>query len=738
MYALFSTAYYAAAHWFRPRATEAEADAFSRFWRYDDNLYLALLCVLGLEMASPALDNPYLWLAITYLGLVGMKGAVLAAYAYHVLRSNEPGTDTDAASTPPSPKRPISFALKALLLIAALLVYIGISAYHIHRTSLTGDEPHYLLITHSLWHDRDTNLYNNYEQRDYEAFFWYDLKPAWGDQVSETEIYSYRHSGGFPHLLIPGYALGGQWGAVLQMNLIAALLMAQVFLLAYDLFQSIPAAFLAWLTCAFTVPSLVYMGQLYPEMPAALFTILAVRLIRRLAAGEVANGAAFWRHAGLMALWCTALLALKTRYLPIAAMLALAWLIALIRVRWRGKRMLIALAWLPAVGLVGGGIIMLIDRVVFDGAFWERLRDLKFMAYIFSGHNPLYGALGLLFDQEYGLLTYTPLYAASLLGFGFMTRREWRAYWPIVGALAVNYAVIAAWPLWHAAPTPPSRYILPILPVCAAFAARCFLANCRAAHIIIGGVGSIWSGLMAWFLTLSPGLRYNWADGTSHALETASLSLAVNLLKLFPSWIRLSPLTPFTTALALLLLGLLAYVCRRASRLAAGRPAGPWPFVSILLVMIGFLGTVGLGMVAGKMLPTMALEMEDPLDARHHGGVREPESLDPWDNQHYLRTFRYAGWKLWPGDSLEMRPSLPRGPHTARIHARAVLAHDAKVPRLEVRLNGHLIGDVPITSEDWQAFSFDLDAAESRPLLEVRCADDVNTEHAIVIDKIRF
>ena len=741
IYALCSTSYALAAAWLESKLTSEHAERMSGFRRYDDSSYLVLLWVLLLEIAAPSLDNVFLWLAVTYLALIFVKGGIFAAYVYQILRANAAWNrhDADSENTAATPMLRIPLSVKGLLVLTALLVYVGISAYHIQRTSLTGDEPHYLLITHSLWHDHDTNLYNNYENRDYEAFFWYDLSPAWGDQVSDTEIYSYRHKGGFPHFLIPGYVAGGQWGAVLQMNLVTALLMAQVFLLAYELFHAIPAAFGAWLCCAFTIPGIVYMDQLYPEIPAALLTILGVRQIWKLVEGRVERGSMFWLHCLLFGLNLTLLIALKTRYLPIAGMLGVAWFACFIREYLRGIQRIWGVIGLLVAGGMGFGILRLVDTFVFNGSFWERLRDIDFMIWMISGHNSLYAAIGLLFDQEYGLLTYAPLYIAALLGIGMLKRKKFRATWPLLGVLAANYAVIALWPLWHAAPTPPARYLLPVLPVLGVFTARFLLSPCRTIQTLVVGVGGIWSAIMAWFLTLSPGFRYNWADGTSHFLETASLRIGVNLTKLFPSWIRLSPLTPYVTVLAMLLLGALILFCRRKnSRFSLAQHTGTWELIPILVVVTVCLGMVGAGVVVGKKLPTIVLEMEDDLDVRRHGGIREPKTPDPWVNQDYLRDKKYSGWKLSPGNSLRMRPSLSLGKHVVSVYARAERTDTIKVPRLEVRVNGDVIGDATVTLSEWTAYTFELETEERRPLFEIICVPELNEDHAIIVDKLRF
>jgi hypothetical protein len=617
-------------------------------------------------------------------------------------------------------------------------MYVPISAYHIKQTSLTGDEPHYLLITHSLWHDHDTNLYNNYEHHDYANFFWYDLEPAWGDQVSKNEIYSYRHKGAFPHFLIPGYVLGGQFGVVLQINIVTALLLLQLFLLSYALFHSPTASFWAWICSGLTVPIVVYMGQIYPETVAALLVLLVVRQIWKIPANQIGRGKAFWFHCLSIIIILILLIALKTRYVPIAGTVILAWFFFLIRGRLHVKYLRWALPGFIIVLGLGGAFTILLDRYVFGGTFWGRFQDMRFMSYFFAGHNPLFAALGLLWDQEYGLFTYAPIYIAALLGVGVLTRKELRITWPILGIIGANYVVIAVWPLWHAAPTPPSRYLLPILPLLGVFFARFFLHPGGITRNILLGVTGLWSGFMTWFVIFLPSARYNWADGTNNFLETASLHVSLDLTDLFPSWIRLSPLTPYTTLVGCGAIGGLLYLCRRYDKKVTEPPQNGHIELQIITIMaVTFALTFG-GIALGKKLPTYVLEAEDALDVRTHGGEREPGALDPWQNQNFLRTWTYYGWKLSPGTALEARPKISPGIMRLTVYARAQLKEEAKVPRMIVVLNGEEIGNVPITSKTWQPYEFQRQTDERRPLLEIRCAPDVNAQYAIVIDKIRI
>ncbi|MEE8378079.1 MAG: hypothetical protein V3R45_06870, partial [Candidatus Aminicenantaceae bacterium] len=95
----------------------------------------------------------------------------------------------------------------AVLFILALVVFnFGSVLMKKGGISYSGDEPHYLLITHSLLQDGDFNLSNNYSNQDYFAYMPGTLKL---DAHLAPGTYGYSmHSPGVSILLFPFYALG--------------------------------------------------------------------------------------------------------------------------------------------------------------------------------------------------------------------------------------------------------------------------------------------------------------------------------------------------------------------------------------------------------------------------------------------------------------------------------------------------------------------------------------------------
>ena len=365
MYALFSTGYLAFLEYCRSKYSDADACQTSRkhirrFFRYDDYTYLFLLWILGLEIVAPHLENVLFWLSGSYLAIVILKIGLFLTCVFGYLHQE---------TMQEHPHRRVPRHIQLLLILIAFTAYSLVSVYHIQRITTTGDEPHYLLIAHSLWYDHDSNLYNNYNNRDYESVYWDELRPTWGDQVSETEVYSYRHKGGFPLILIPGYVLGGRLGATLQTNLITALLMLQIFLLSYELFHSLTASFAVWSCMAFTIPFIIYMGQIYPESFAALLAVWGVRRIRMFDGKHSWHSIHFWGNSLFIGFSLLFLVFLKTRYLPLAGTIGLFGLFYLLQKRLHFKHKLRTILGLIILLGIVAITALLVDNLFFDNMF---------------------------------------------------------------------------------------------------------------------------------------------------------------------------------------------------------------------------------------------------------------------------------------------------------------------------------------------------------------------------------
>ncbi len=319
------------------------------------------------------------------------------------------------------------------IFLLTLAVYVALVPWLARVWQRSGDEPHYLLAAHSLAHDGDLDLSNNYAQRDYAAFYTdYYLNPHVHIRADGQQVLT--HNLGLSFAVAPAYALGGLPGVLYFLALVGALVATNIFLLGYDLTGHWVAAAVGALALAFTPPLLWYVFLVYPELLAGLGLIVAVRiavapLLAKDAARPLGLSGVLQFGLGLALLpW------LSSRFLPAMGLLLLWGLWQ----SWQpGKLALRSTAWLAAVALAGAGLVgyMLFSAWLYGSAS---------PAASYAGPIPLAveqsfallrigrGLLGWLFDTQRGLLITAPIYIAALWGAGLLCLRK-----PLVGALVL-------------------------------------------------------------------------------------------------------------------------------------------------------------------------------------------------------------------------------------------------------------------------------------------------------------
>src|SRR5438445_2182550 len=82
------------------------------------------------------------------------------------------------------------------------------------KYSVTGDEPHYLMITHSLVQDRDLDLANNYARDDGRWFGHDHLVAGPHVRISPGGQLLSVHDIGLPILLVPAYIVAQRVAAI--------------------------------------------------------------------------------------------------------------------------------------------------------------------------------------------------------------------------------------------------------------------------------------------------------------------------------------------------------------------------------------------------------------------------------------------------------------------------------------------------------------------------------------------
>jgi len=378
---------------------------------------------------------------------------------------------------------------RAVIFVVSVAIYAGFGLHYAREMGFGGDEPHYLIITHSLLKDGDLDIANNHEQRDYRAFFPGELRPDFLRRGIHGEIYSI-HAPGLPALVLPAYAIGGALGVVAFIALLAGFAALAVFELASAMAGPSVAA-LTWLATCLTIPFVPHAWLIYPELPGALVVAWAVLWLWRAPASvgrTVLHGLAFatlpWLH---------------TKF---AVFVALFSFFETVRLWPRIRHIVALLAPIAISGLAWLYSFYRMYGVVDPEAPYGTYTQMFVLA-----RNIPRGTLGLLFDQKFGLLVYSPVYILALAGSWMMLRdSRTRTFAAALLVTAVAFFVSTTrLYMWWGGSSAPARFLVPMIPLLAPAIA---IAIARATSVV--GKAVVWvtltvSVLAAVVTVTSPG-----------------------------------------------------------------------------------------------------------------------------------------------------------------------------------------------------------------------------------------
>jgi len=387
----------------------------------------------------------------------------------------------------------------------------------------SGDEPHYLVIAQSLWRDGDLKIENNHTRGDYFEYFHRELEPHYLTRGADREIYSI-HPVGLAVLLAPVYGAGGYQAVVWLLILMGAAAAAIAWRWTMSTVNTAGAATFAWAAIACSAPFLFNTFTVYPEIVAALAVMIA--LVTTVRSNPANTGTARWLGVGLA---CAVLPWLSTKYAPMSAALVMVAVFRLIPAgsdsflkRWPrtlSDPRLWAVASPYALSLVGW--------FAFFYAIWGiPLPMAPYGALVQT--SPLYlvfGAPGLFFDQEYGLLAFAPVYVLAATGLYQMWRaggESRRLAIEITLVFAALVATVGAFRIWWGGTSAPARplasgLLLLAVPIATAFRSAPVGSARRAGqHLLLW----ISVGIAITLAVAQDGLLINnGRDGTSSLLE---------------------------------------------------------------------------------------------------------------------------------------------------------------------------------------------------------------------------
>jgi len=176
--------------------------------------------------------------------------------------------------------KPILIWIIPFVLFAALSIWLDYKGIH-----LSGDEPHYLMITQSIVEDGDILLKNNVENKTYMDFIPVEL-PA--HMIIRNGKHLSFHMPGLSILLIPFYLLFKITGNIISpqlffrisISIINAFFPFALFYLAKSIFPT-KKIINIWLLSILTVPMLFHSIHIFPELPASTLLVGSFILIIR-------------------------------------------------------------------------------------------------------------------------------------------------------------------------------------------------------------------------------------------------------------------------------------------------------------------------------------------------------------------------------------------------------------------------------------------------------------------------
>ena len=288
--------------------------------------------------------------------------------------------------------------------------------------------------------------------------------------------------------LAPAVALGGQTGARVLMILVAALLADQLFrLLLRDLGFRRRYGLLAWVAVAFCYPLLPFSSQIYPELPAALLIVVALRIMFKwassalaLAAGSTAAALLVWLHVRFIPLSAGIFLGLviaacrahqradAPRAAGLLGALRAAWgeLVRCARVltrEWRTVTLPLAVPYVGNLALVAATLYHLygtVEPTASYAPYWNTAAGSAGWTFWYEF------ALADILNPVHGWIPYVPVHWLGLAALGCLVLK-WRWAAAAFIAVPVGYELLIASAGIDIGWMFPSRLLVPLIPLIA-------------------------------------------------------------------------------------------------------------------------------------------------------------------------------------------------------------------------------------------------------------------------------
>jgi hypothetical protein len=416
----------------------------------------------------------------------------------------------------------------------------------------TGDEPHYLIVAHSLALDRDISLLNNYQKQHYHYFYPGQLAKRTSPSADNKRELPAQGLG-LSIFLAPFYYLTmriSPQSVVAALRLVlcstTAIVLYNVLILLFEIRVSSFAVWLVALGAFAASPILTYSSLFYPEVPAFLLIVLAIRKILEIE-----------EHRWLSFLWLSiipgALVWLHPKYFALGICICITaaiWYYKQLRVYSDGSHRGMSLFYL-IVSLAGIFSFFLFLNYEYGGwspnriyAGWDRpaqsLIDLIRQEGIGRVVTMIRMAIGLWIDERFGLISHAPLYALFFPAVIWLFRSK--SNFKFILVWFVIHFLILCWGAPLGGFAPPSRHMIVLLPLIlipiALFVSELFGFR---KYLAVGMFVLSWFFAVLMFLnfrSLFSNVTWRNPDGSSPFWQDLKLDwLIPNLTATHPNWI---------------------------------------------------------------------------------------------------------------------------------------------------------------------------------------------------------
>ena len=441
-----------------------------------------------------------------------------------------------------------------ILFVVAFIIYNGCAFVLVSRgITFSGDEPYYLLTTHSLYQDKDINVANNYANKDYFHYYSRDENPklklgvyARAGKKGRSHIYPINLSGVsvivLPYYWLSRFFQGSTLTFILKssLSLWAILLGLQLYLFSRELWQKERLSLLLWFLYSFTAPVLFYAIHIYPEIPIALFSIIIFRMVYSKKPLSLVHHLSLGFLLSLF-LW------FGLKYSLIFWPLALVSVYFLLREQKAGLKVLGFLAF-PLLSL----FLFYLYLYALYGSFYpfsiyegvmtpEKVRAFKEMILKIPILLRTDTFLDYFLDQRDGLFLYSRIYMFSLLGLVEVLRRSKKLFFSML-FVSLPYILNYAFLSHRQGYCPQGRVLTPLSWMGALLVGSFLVHNRRKIFSILFGLVALASLFISSVLVVHPSFLY---QPTTHEVTSRAGELFVHfsnmyffMPKFLPSFIK--------------------------------------------------------------------------------------------------------------------------------------------------------------------------------------------------------